>query len=206
MVLFSSCSSINVSISFSTCPFGSSDFSTHSCLFKQSCLELRAQVRCWIHGTFIKVTGTWYAWVWLTEWKQKNPEKRVLWHGLKCFLKKHLLKQMLQYFSLIAIGPTINLPLTGFPEHIIVQEIQAYESFESKTGNNSKVEVRLLWRIPFVSDRRLKGAVCAAEVMKPSSLFPSKWCIFVFCSHLLLASNGCEVTLVLLCSDQSMKG
>lgn len=66
------------------------------------------------------------------------------------FLKKHLLKQMLQYFSLIAIGPTINLPLTGLPEHMILQEIQAYES-ESKHGNNSKVEVGLLWRIPFVS-------------------------------------------------------
>ena len=80
---------------------------------------------------------------------------------------------MLQYFFLIATGPAINLPLTGFPEHMILQEIQAYES-QSKTGNNSKVEVRLLWRIPFVSDHRLKGAICAAEVTKPGSLFPSK--------------------------------
>lgn len=106
--------------------------------------------------------------------ESKKSRKTCFMTWIKMFLKKHLLKQMLQYFSLIAIGPTINLPLTGFPEHMIVQEIQAYESFESKTGNNSKVEVRLLWRIPFVSDRRLKGAVCAAEVMKLSSLFPSK--------------------------------
>lgn len=88
------------------------------------------------------------------------------------FLKKHLLKQMLQYFSLIAIGPTINLPLTGFPEHMILREIQACES-ESKAGNNSEAEVRLPWRI-LVFHRSLKGAICAAEIINPASLFLSK--------------------------------
>lgn len=55
---------------------------------------------------------------------------------------------------------------------MVLQEIQAYES-ESKTGNNSKVEVRLLWRIPVVPDRRV-GAVCAAEILNPASLLPRK--------------------------------
>lgn len=56
------------------------------------------------------------------------------------FLKKHLLKQMLQYSSFIAIGSTINLPLTGFLEHVILQEIHACKC-ESKAGNSSKVGV-----------------------------------------------------------------
>jgi len=74
---------------------------------------------------------------------------------------------------MIAIGPTINLPLTGFPEHMVLQEIQACES-ESKTGSNSEVEVSLLWRIPFVADHRLRGAIGAAKVINLASLFLSK--------------------------------
>lgn len=63
------------------------------------------------------------------------------------FLKKHLLKQMLQYSSFIAIGSTINLPLTGFLERVIVQETRACKC-KSKAGNSSKVGVGILYRKP----------------------------------------------------------
>lgn len=53
--------------------------------------------------------------------------------------KKHLLKQMLQYFSFVVIGATINLPLTGFPEHIILQEIQA-------CNQSQKLETTVRWK------------------------------------------------------------
>lgn len=88
------------------------------------------------------------------------------------FLKKHLLKTAAAVFFIYCHWSVNSLPLTGFPKHMVLQEIQAYES-ESKTGNNSKVEVRLLWRIPVIPDRRL-GAICAAEILNPASLLPRK--------------------------------
>lgn len=81
------------------------------------------------------------------------------------FLKKHLLKQMLQYSSLSAIGSTINLPLTGFLERVILQETCACKC-KSKAGNSSKVGVEFSTESPFVSEHRFKGATYAAVILK----------------------------------------
>lgn len=66
---------------------------------------------------------------------------------IQMFLRKHLLKRMLQSFSSSAIGPTVNLSLTGCLEHIILQEIHVCEC-KAKAASSNKVEVGLLWRIP----------------------------------------------------------
>lgn len=63
------------------------------------------------------------------------------------FVKKHLLKRMLQYFSSPAIGPTMNLSLTGCLEHMILHKIHVC-ACKAKAASTSKVEVGLLWRIP----------------------------------------------------------
>lgn len=162
--LFSSCLSVNASTYTSTCPFGSSDFNLFM-PFQAGLSGTSGSSQVRIHGTYTKVTDIKDLIVLKCDSKQKNVEKHIMWTEM--FLKKHLLKQMLQHFSLIAIGQTVNLPPPQNPSLWI----------KVKT---SKVEVRLVWRIPFVFYCSLKGVICAAEVRRVASLcFIRTWAKWV---------------------------
>lgn len=131
--------------SSSTCPFDSSGFSDHSCLFKQLWQNVKAKVVCWHlrqgdrNTTCLNVTH------WMRAKSKKKKKCYITW--IQMSLKKHLWKRMLRYFSSTAIGPTMSLSMTHCLEHVILQEIHACEC-KAKAASSSEVEVRLLWRIP----------------------------------------------------------
>lgn len=116
------------------------------------------------------------------------------------FLKKHLLEQLLQYFSSTAIRSSINCLWQVFQN--------TWSSKKSKPMNQSqKLETTARWKSgscrEFLLFLTADSAVCAAEILNLASLRPRKLCILVFCSLLPFASASCGVTLFLFCSDQS---